>query len=155
MRETKKKKPARVSADGGKERCGLCGKRGKTTKTGCCGNLICDDYNQYKLFSYARNSCARNHDSFTLCASHRHEEHVGHWKSCKQCLGGFDAEMYDWYGSNEYNFEKLDVLLPFTPHQCGHCRAMILQSRDGYSMKGKLYFCERCSSASPVEDIRE
>ena len=47
--------------------CGLRGATTNLTKTECCGNWICDDEDQYVLFSYARNSCYRNHDRYTLC----------------------------------------------------------------------------------------
>jgi hypothetical protein len=47
-------------------RCGLCGETKKLTRTLCCVNLICDDEDKYVMFSYARNSCHRNHDRYTL-----------------------------------------------------------------------------------------
>ncbi|MEE8305138.1 MAG: DUF6398 domain-containing protein [Candidatus Tectomicrobia bacterium] len=50
--------------------CGLCGRTGNLTKTECCGQRICDDAHTYRLFSYARNSCYRNHDRYTLCSFH-------------------------------------------------------------------------------------
>jgi len=50
--------------------CGLCGKSEKLTRTECCGAWICDDEDKYVLFSYAYNSCYRNHSRYTLCASH-------------------------------------------------------------------------------------
>jgi hypothetical protein len=46
----------------GKSRCGLCGKPKNLAQTECCGQWICNDEHKYVLFSYARNSCARNHD---------------------------------------------------------------------------------------------
>jgi len=128
-----------------KAKCGLCGKSGKLIKTDCCGNWICDDSDKYVMFSYAYNSCYRNHDRYTLCAFHYHEEHKGDWKSCKKCKESFHPEIYDWYGSNEYNFEKLDELLPFTPIRCGKCGSMIIQSQGGYaSLPDGTYRCDRC-----------
>ncbi|MEI7899504.1 MAG: hypothetical protein WCK89_04580, partial [bacterium] len=56
-------------------RCFLCGKRAKLVKTECCGKWICDDEHKYVLFSYARNSCHRNHSHFTLCAFHHDNGH--------------------------------------------------------------------------------
>lgn len=105
-----------------KSRCGLCGKRKKLAKTGCCDKWICNDENTYVMFSYAKNSCARNHRRYTLCGAHDAEKHKGDWKSCTLCPKMFPAEMYDWYGSNEYNFEKLEFLLQFTPIGCGTCQ---------------------------------
>jgi len=67
---------------GDRPRCGLCGKTGTLIKTDCCGNWICDDEHKYVLFSYARNSCHRNHSRYTLCAYHHNEGHAGDWKDC-------------------------------------------------------------------------
>ena len=66
-------------------RCGLCGKTGKLVRTDCCGNWICDDEGEYVLFSYARNSCHRNHGRYTLCGYHHNEGHAGDWKDCSEC----------------------------------------------------------------------
>src|SRR5512136_2648141 len=58
----------------GRPRCGLCGKTKKLTKTECCNQWICDDEDKYVLFSYATNSCLRNHRRYTLCGYHHFEE---------------------------------------------------------------------------------
>ena len=88
-------------------RCGLCGSTTKKlTRTPCCGNWICDDEEDYVLFSYAHNSCHRNHDRYTLCSSHFNERHTGRWQDCKKCRKGFETEMYVWYGTNKYNFRE-------------------------------------------------
>ena len=42
-------------------RCGLCGKTENLVQTECCGNWICDDEENYVLFSFDTNSCYRNH----------------------------------------------------------------------------------------------
>jgi hypothetical protein len=125
-------------------RCGLCGKTGKLTKTECCDQWICDDEDQYVLFSYARNSCYRNHDRFTLCSYHYHEGHKGDWKECRKCREDFETEMYVWYGTNEYNFEKLANPPKYEPTECAECGKIIKLGEDGYSVfKGK-YLCEKC-----------
>lgn len=66
-KEAKMAKRAAKPRDAG-NRCGLCGKKKNLTKTDCCGNWICDDEHKYVIFSYARNSCHRNHNRYTLCA---------------------------------------------------------------------------------------
>ena len=66
-----------------KHHCGLCGKTRDLVKTGCCGNWICNDEHKYIMFSYARNSCSRNHSRYTLCSFHCTEKHEGLWKDCK------------------------------------------------------------------------
>nr|MDO8112522.1 SEC-C metal-binding domain-containing protein [Candidatus Sigynarchaeota archaeon] len=126
------------------KRCGLCGKAGHLTKTECCGQWICDDEDQYVMFSYARNSCYRNHNRYTLCSFHHVEGHPGKWQDCKQCREAFETEMYVWYGTNQYNFEKLPNPPAFKPIHCAKCNKIIDLGEDGYSMwKGK-YFCESC-----------
>ena len=103
-KKQKIKKNRKAKSSKNRPRCGLCGKTGKLTKTECCGQWICDDEDQYVLFSYARNSCYRNHDRFTLCSYHYHEGHKGDWKECRKCREDFKTELYVWHGTNEYNF---------------------------------------------------
>lgn len=125
-------------------RCGLCGKTKNLTKTPCCGNRICDDENKYVMFSYARNSCHRNHDRFTLCSYHHNEGHAGLWQGCKICLKSFATEIYVWYGTNEYNFEKLENPPEYEPTLCSTCGRVIKLGTDGYSQLGDTYTCEKC-----------
>lgn len=125
-------------------RCGLCGKTENLTKTPCCDTWICDDADQYVLFSYARNSCYRNHDRYTLCSYHFHEEHDGDWKDCPDCRESFETEMYVWYGTNEYNFETLDNPPEYEPTKCAKCGRVISLGQDSFTIRGDDYFCERC-----------
>jgi hypothetical protein len=128
-------------------RCGLCGSTTKPlTRTPCCGNWICDDEDQYVLFSYAANSCHRNHGRYTLCSYHYNERHTGRWQDCKKCREGFETEIYVWYGTNEYNFEKLENLPAFEPTHCAECGRVIHLGTDGYSMSEGKYYCERCGN---------
>lgn len=126
--------------------CGLCGnKRKKLTTTDCCGKLICDDEGSYVLFSYARNSCSRNHRRFTLCGYHQVEDHKGNWKTCKECRDSFDTEDYVWYGTNEYNFEKLPDPPKFESTHCTKCNIVIKRGEEGYtSIPNGKYLCELC-----------
>ena len=48
-------------------KCGLCGKKKNLVRAECCGQWICNDEDKYVLFSYAENSCHRNHRRMTLC----------------------------------------------------------------------------------------
>ena len=137
-RRKKEKAPRAIS------RCGLCGKTGKLTKTQCCGQWICDDADQYVIFSYARNSCYRNHDNYTLCSYHYHEGHEGDWKECQKCRKGFPTEMYVWHGTNEYNFEILANSPEYEPTKCDGCGTIIKLSKDGYSLSGGKYYCLNC-----------
>jgi hypothetical protein len=117
-----------------KPRCGLCGKTKHLVNTDCCGNWICDDEHKYEPFSYARNSCSRNHRRYTLCSYHFTEGHKGHWKNCKACRESFAAEMYVWYGTNEYNFDGLENPPHYEPTHCDACAVVIKLGTDGYSI---------------------
>ena len=129
-----------------KPRCGLCGKTGKLTKTLCCDHWICDDSDTYVMFSYARNSCWRNHDRYTLCAYHYHEGHTGAWQTCKTCRESFDTEDYVDMATNEYNFEKLQNPPSYQPTKCAECGKVIIRAHGGYSMvPNKGYVCGACS----------
>jgi hypothetical protein len=146
MARQKRQKRKRQKAEPGTPRCGLCGKTGNLTRTECCGQWICDDEDQYVLFSYARNSCSRNHRRYTLCGYHDAEDHAGSWKTCASCRDDFETEMYVYYGTNEYNFEKLENPPEYEPTRCAECNRVIALATDGYSMRGEDYFCAECSA---------
>jgi hypothetical protein len=135
---------ARTRAASSKPKCGLCGKGGRLAQTECCGNWICDDYEKYQLFSYSTKSCRRNHDRYTLCCHHHNEGHEGDWRSCQACRDGFETEMYVWYGTNEFNFTKLENPPTFEPTHCSKCKRVIHLGTDGYTTQGDNYFCQRC-----------
>ncbi len=140
------KKPKSHGQTDGAPKCGLCGNTENLTRTECCGQWICDDEDQYVLFSYARNSCHRNHRRFTLCGYHHAEGHAGDWKTCPQCREAFPTELYVYYGTNEYNFEKLQNPPAYEPTRCAQCGRKISLGREGYSiMPGGDYICEMCS----------
>jgi hypothetical protein len=138
------KTPAKKQSD--KPRCGLCGKTKDLTQTECCGNWICDDEHKYEMFSYARNSCHRNHRRYTLCGSHFIEGHEGDWKTCPTCRSDSEPEMIAWYGTNEYNFEKMPDPPPFKPTKCSRCGVVIRLGSDGYAVSGGKYRCESCAA---------
>ena len=140
---TAKAKTARVS---NRPHCGLCGKTTNLMKTECCGTWICDDEQNYVMFSYARNSCSRNHRRYTLCSHHHCEGHDGDWKDCPKCREAFETEMYVWYGTNEYNFEKLPNPPKYDPTHCADCGKVIRLGTEAYSMQGDNYWCNRCSA---------
>lgn len=125
-------------------RCGLCGKTGNLAKTECCNQWICDDEGEYVVFSYARNSCYRNHSRYTLCGYHYNEEHSGDWKTCQKCRDDFDTEMYVDSGTNEYNFEKLENPPDYEPTTCRKCGAVIVLSEGGYTQSSDGFRCGKC-----------
>ena len=136
------------------KRCGLCGKAKNLTETDCCGNPICDDERNYALFSNAGNSWYRDHRHYTLWAHHHNEEHSGNWKDCEQCRRSFETEMYVWYGTNEYNFEKLPNPPSYEPTRCAGCGRIIKLGTDGYSESGDKYWCQRCTAKEMAGKFR-
>ena len=138
-----------------KPRCGLCGKVKNLTKTDCCGGWICDDEQNYVLFSFSRNSCHRNHSRYTLCAYHHNEGHPGEWKTCEKCRTSFETEIYVWYGTNEYNFEKLENPPTYEPTHCSKCGAVIKLGTDGYTQSGDEYWCEKCGEKEMEKRLRQ
>ena len=125
-------------------RCGLCGKTKNLTKTACCDQWICDDEANYVMFSYARNSCSRNHRRYTLCGYHHAEGHSGDWAECPKCLADFDTEDFVNCGTSEYNFRKLANPPKFEPTRCAKCDGIIDRSLGGYSTTGDKFYCGKC-----------
>jgi hypothetical protein len=98
------------------------------------------------MFSYARNSCHRNHSRYTLCGYHHNEDHAGDWRNCEECRQSFETEMYVWYGTNEFNFVKLENPPDYEPTRCTQCNRIIKLAEESYSTKGGgSYLCERCT----------
>lgn len=143
------------SESGDIPRCGLCGNTTNLTKTPCCGQWICDDEDEYVLFSYAHNSCFRNHQRYTLCGHHFNEGHSGRWQDCGKCRENFETELYVYYGTNEYNFEKLENPPSFEPKKCANCGNKIDLGHEGYSIRGKEYWCEKCSNENFFKNFPE
>jgi hypothetical protein len=125
--------------------CGLCGGTENLTQTNCCGNWICDDESEYRLFSYARNSCSRNHRRLTLCAIHDGEGHEGQWQECQACRDMFETEIYVDYGTNKYNFETLVNPPKYESTRCADCKRVIRLASGGYSYDKDGYYCGKCS----------
>ncbi len=138
-----RKSPAKPDEN---HRCGLCGKSERLTKTECCGNWICDDEEDYIIFSFARNSCSRNHRRYTLCGFHHTERHPGLWKDCAECRDQFETEIFVYYGTNEYNFEKLENPPSYEPTHCNECGRVINLAEEDFSQLGNEYSCEQCSA---------
>jgi hypothetical protein len=128
-----------------KRQCGLCGNTKNLTKTDCCDNWICDDEDQYRMFSFARNSCHRNHRRYTICAGHYEESHGDRWQDCEECKEKFETEMYVYFATNEFNFEKLVNPPKYEPTHCKDCNRVIKLGGEAYSYGSEGYSCEKCS----------
>jgi hypothetical protein len=133
-----------------KQTCGLCGKSNKKLiKTECCNNWICDDADTYVAFSYQRNSCYRNHDRYTLCSYHHHEEHIGKWQYCQKCKDSFDTPNYTDFGTNKYNFEVLGNPEKYTI-VCVYCNCTVNSLEKISYQTSKGYYCtkRKCQEAA-------
>jgi hypothetical protein len=132
-----------------KQACGLCGKTKDLTKTLCCDNWICDDTHKYVLFSYATNSCYRNHDRYTLCSYHHHESHPGTWKDCKKCKDEIQPENYLYFATNDFNFEKL-ANLPKIIIKCVNCGFKSNSMQDFSFQTSNGWYCDKkkCQKAA-------
>jgi hypothetical protein len=83
--------------------------------------------------------------SFAICSAHFSEEHEGSWQDCKKCPEGVETEMHVYYGTNEYNFEKLANPPKYKPTRCTKCDRVIRLGYDGYSYGSDGYTCDKCS----------
>jgi len=54
------------------------------------------------------------------------------------------TEMYVWYGTNEYNFEKLENPPAYEPTHCAACGKVISLGEDGYTQLGDKFWCDDC-----------
>ena len=63
------------------------------------------------------------------------------------------TEMYVWYGTNEYNFEKLPNPPAFEPTKCSKCGVVIHLGTDGYTQRGDEYWCEECAEKKREKDM--
>jgi len=54
--------------------------------------------------------------------------------------------MYVFYGTNEYNFVKLENPPSYEPTLCTKCGKVIRLAADAYTMKGKGYVTVRRST---------
>ena len=122
--------------------CGICGKSdGPLMRTECCGNWICDNEDEYVMFSYSRQQCARSHRRYTTCGSHYGNGHSGDWRTCKKCADDRHGEAKSWYSTNGYNFTPgLDSDYPkgqMVTEACGNCGGRIATGFEGHSFSTK------------------
>jgi hypothetical protein len=63
--------------------------------------------------------------------------------------------MYVWYGTNEYNFEKLPNPPSFEPTKCSKCGVVIKLGIEGFTQSGDEYWCEACGQKETEQIIRQ
>lgn len=95
------------------------------------------------MFTYAKNSCYRNHHRYTVCCNHFDKEHSGKWQNCHLCHLDFSniPEMYVWYATNNYNFQKLAI--PKILMKCNGCNFESYELED--------FACSLSSKKDPTE----
>ncbi|MEW6684837.1 MAG: hypothetical protein AB1393_01340 [Candidatus Edwardsbacteria bacterium] len=64
-------------------------------------------------------------------------------------------EIYVWYGTNEYNFEKLENPPAYEPTKCAKCQTIIHLGTEGFSVRGDEYLCEKCTWKEMRKNIRQ
>eukprot|EP01029_Cantina_marsupialis_P004276 TRINITY_DN1430_c0_g4_i1.p1 TRINITY_DN1430_c0_g4~~TRINITY_DN1430_c0_g4_i1.p1 ORF type:complete len:263 (-),score=43.21 TRINITY_DN1430_c0_g4_i1:210-998(-) len=134
----------------GKKACIICGSKRNLTLTECCGMPVCDNEDEYVMFSYSREFCIRNHSRYTLCGFHATEGHDGDWRECSKCFDDLRGEAISWYGTNGWNctpmlekdIKKDDML----SEKCVHCGGRIMTGFEGHSSSRDGISCETCSN---------
>lgn len=127
---------------GSGERCAVCGKANRPLKRSeCCDQPLCLLGDVF----VSKQCCWARHGRYTLCNHHFNEGHAGEWKTCRSCRTDFETEMYVWYGTNEFNVEKLEDPPAYQPKKCARCGVAIALSRDAYSQNPDgTYHCAAC-----------
>lgn len=146
--------------------CGICGERNNLVRTSCCGNILCDNQEEYVLFSYSRKFCVRSHDRYTMCSFHKSEGHRSEdWRQCNQCKEQLTSETDKegrparvWHSTNGYNFTPMlesDYRKgSMITAGCGECGNRVATGFEGYSMvpkdrrdgrKVSVLTCQDCS----------
>ena len=156
------------------DKCGLCGKSNQQaflvnerglTKTNCCSNWVCNDEHTYKLQSFLENSCFRNHNRYTMCASHYQAKHLGEWKNCNKCKLEHDKLSYEEMCTNKHNFEKLFIVNK-EEMRCYNCGFKSFDMSDfaGSNLEAtpcsccarkRIFFCKKvaCKSKGGFSDV--
>jgi len=62
--------------------------------------------------------------------------------------------MVAWYGTNEYNFEKMPDPPPYDPTKCSRCGVIINLGPDGYTRSGDEYWCKSCAAEERKKNMR-
>jgi DNA-directed RNA polymerase subunit RPC12/RpoP len=71
-----------------------------------------------------------------------------------ECRNFAETEIYVWYGTNEYNFEKLPNPPSFEPTKCSKCGIVIHLGTDDFTKAGDEYRCEECGAKEMEKIVR-
>ena len=135
--------------------CGICGSKSNLERTPCCGNWICNNEEEYVMFSYSRQYCNRSHRRYTMCGYHHNEGHDGDdWRTCEECKTGMmDDGARSWYSTNGYNFTPgFFSAYPkgsMITAECGQCKGRMATGFEGHSYNpGVGTVCMRCATGA-------
>ena len=139
--------------------CGLCGKDGPLRLTKCCNRPVCDDYHKYKINTFSRVSCSRNHERYTVCGNHHREHHneTCKWQECHKCRQQFsDLESYVGQGTSYCNFaeDQWDNAPAFTPTHCAKCGTLVKLNSEDYTRVPdgrRSILCDPCGEIVTAE----
>eukprot|EP01029_Cantina_marsupialis_P004273 TRINITY_DN1430_c0_g2_i4.p1 TRINITY_DN1430_c0_g2~~TRINITY_DN1430_c0_g2_i4.p1 ORF type:complete len:252 (-),score=47.48 TRINITY_DN1430_c0_g2_i4:595-1350(-) len=133
----------------GEKVCVICGSKRNLTLTGCCGVPVCNNEDEYEMFSRSRDFCIRNHSRYTLCGYHYGEDHDGDWRECAKCIEEHGCgKAISWYGTNGWNctpmlekdIKKDDMLT----EKCVGCEKRIMTGWEAHSPSVGGVSCQMC-----------
>jgi hypothetical protein len=131
-------------------KCGICGKAENIIQTPCCKNDICTD-EHIPYYLNEPDNCSQRHNRNTICGHHYNYKHEGQWQNCEKCKNSLMTEIYVWYGTNKFNFVKLDKLPKYELTVCCRCKSRIKLGEEGFLNYRNRYYCSSCALATQAE----
>jgi len=138
--------------------CKLCSKgwnEVRLRRTSCCKQVVCDNEDEYQMFSYSRKFCNRSHNRYTLCGYHGHDQECKKnkdWRLCAECVkSDIPASVADklWRGLNSYNIYPMlsqDVPKHSLCETCCKCHKKFISGAEGCSHSREGISCLRCNT---------
>jgi len=146
--------PIRDPPSGAKLSCFICGAGGSEVKLGrtdCCNLPVCDNEEEYQMFSYSRDFCKRSHSRYTSCGFHHNNRHAGDWRECTKCddeLPQDTSGVRSWYSTNGFNvtpaLERCLTQGSYLTKPCSGCKGRIMPGHDGEIFAYGKTYCARC-----------
>lgn len=137
--------------------CKLCSKGWSDVnlrRTNCCKQVVCNNDDEYQMFSYSRKFCNRSHDRYTLCGYHGNERECKNyrdWRLCNECVKCDDPiRVADklWRGLNAYNIYPMlskDVPRHSLCDTCSKCKKKFISGVEGSTHSRDGVSCPRCN----------